>query len=145
MDYRRLEPSDFDQVTDLAIRGMRPNLYPLHLARWKVRATVEHFHRSATDFHLVAFDDAKPVAAIAVKRQELLFFERQEAIVVMLFSTVTGAGFRLLRAAIEWFRADPMLRRLIWPLEFDADPRLLRISERMGFNTSNVNLSIYKV
>jgi len=65
--------------------------------------------------------------------------------VVMLFSERVGAGFRLLREALRWFAADPMLRRLTWPQELDAEPRVMRIAERIGFNNSNVNFHVYKV
>lgn len=145
MEYRRITAEEADQAAHFAVRGMRPTLYPLDLSMEKVRAMVKHFTKSESDFHLAAFDEGVMVGGIAVLRQELPWFVYQEAIVVMLFATKPPAGFHLLRAALRWFNDDPFMRRLAWALEFDVEPRMLRIGERLGFNSSNVTLHKYKV
>lgn len=145
MEYRRLNPDEADQAAQFAVRGMRAGLYPLDVSMAKVRAMVEHFLTSQRDFHLAAFDDGKLVGGIGVLRQELPWFEYHEAIVVMLFATKPPAGFHLMREAMRWFGGDPFMRRFAWSLEFDVEPRMLRIGERLGFNSSNVTLHKYKV
>lgn len=147
MNLRRITTDDISEVAAFAVRGLRPDLYPLHVSQAKVRGMVHHLALSQRDFQLAAFDDSGAmVGGIGVLRQELPWFERQEAVIVMFFATVAGVGRTLLQAAVEWFQADPMLRRLTWPLEADADVRaMLRYAGRQGFNSSNVNATLYKV
>lgn len=145
MEFRRVLPADVEAVADFAIQGLRPNLYPLHVSREKVRAMIAHFGQSRIDFNLGAFEDGKPVGIVAVLVSELPWFERREACIVALYATRPGVGWKLLREVFAWYRAEPLLRRLTWPLEFDVAPRMLKIAERYGFNSSNVNMTHYKV
>lgn len=143
MDYRPVQPSDVDAVAAFAIEGLRPDLYPGHLDRSKVLRTIRHFC-DGNGWNLVAFDGARVVGVAAALEQEQFWFERREAIVVCLFATVPGVGWRLFRAMRRWFDADPMLRALRWPFEFDADPKQLRVAERFGCNSFHVTASRYK-
>lgn len=121
-------------VAEFAIEGMRADLYPgLRLSRKKVDAVVEHFRGSWTDFHLVAFDKGKVAGAIAAAVQELLFFERAEAHVVMCRAVVPGVGRRLIAALRAWAGSDIRVRRVQFPQEFHADPRAVRLLARYGF------------
>lgn len=139
MKYRRLEVEDMPAVADFAIEGMRAELYPgLRVSRDKVLSVVDHFRRSARDFHLVAFDERGQVAgAIAALVSEMLFFERCEAVVVMCRSVMPGTSFRLFSALRAWADAQMMVRRVVFPLEFHADPRQAAVlGRRYGFTQS---------
>lgn len=144
MEFRRVTPQDIEAVTTLAIRGLRPHLYPCHLSREKVTAMVSHFAHGGHGWNMVAFDGAKPVALAAVLVQEMPWFERCEAVVVALYSERAGAGRRIVREMFRWYVGQPMLRALRWPLEFDAQPSMMKVAERMGFNSFNVTASHYK-
>lgn len=145
MEFRRLKPSDIEAVTAFAVQGMRPDLYPGHLDMNKVRTTVRHFCHSASDWHLAAFEGDQVVGICAVQVSEQPWFERHQATVVALYAVVPGVGRRLVRELMAWYGEQPMLRRLHWPQEFDVRPSMLRYAERLGFNSSNVVLSHYKV
>lgn len=145
MEIRRLNPSDIEAVTAFAIRGLRPDLYPGHLDMNKVRTTVRHFCYSASDWHLAAFEGGEVVGICAVQVSEQPWFERCQGTVVALFATVPGVGWRLVRELMSWYGEQPMLRRLYWPLEFDVEPRMMRIAERFGFNSFNTVATHYKV
>lgn len=123
---------------------MRPDLYPLNLSRGKVAATVLHAVESP-DFHMVAFDGCAPVALGAARVVEMPWFERCEAHVYALFSERSGAGSRIVRELMRWYQANPMLRRLMWPMEFDAPVSMMRLAERLGFNSFNTVACHYKV
>lgn len=129
----------------MAIRGLRPDLYPLNLSVDKIRATVRHARDSATDFNMAAFEGGKPVAIGAARVAEMPWFERCEAHVYVLFSERAGAGSRIVKEIMAWYQANPMLRRLIWPMEFDAPVSMMRLAERLGFNSFNTNACHYKV
>lgn len=136
MEFRRLrDTDDLEAVADFAIAGMRADLYPgLRVSREKVLAVVEHCQRSAADFHLVAFDAGRIVAAIAAIKHEMLWFERCEAHVIICRSVAPGAGFRLFAALRRWADEDMMVRRVVFPIEFHADPRQAEVlARRYGF------------
>lgn len=145
MILRRLEPGDAEAVADLAITGLRPDLYPmLRLSRPKLLGVIEHFRTSLADFHLVAFDGNRPVGAVAALVQESLTFERCEAVVVMLFAQRPNLGASLVGALMDWARADIRIRRVTWPLEPDASPAMARYARRQGFGCHNTTVSYLK-
>lgn len=117
-----------------AIEGMRVDLYPgLELSRLKVEFVTKHFAESFHDFHMVAFEGGRVVGAIAAAVQEPLFFARAEAHVVMCRAVVPGVGRRLIAALRRWADQDARVRRVLFPQEFHADSRALRLLGRYGF------------
>ena len=126
MDYRRITPDDVPQALAFAIEGLRPERVPLVFSRARTQAVVEHFQRSATDFHLAAFDGDRMVGLIAAAIADMPFFERCEAHVYVLYATVPGVGRALIRQMLEWFKATPRLQRLVWVQNPDADKRTHR-------------------
>jgi RimJ/RimL family protein N-acetyltransferase len=143
--YRRIDSADIAAVERFAMRGLRSERVPMHLSRERVRAVIEHFARSQTDFHMGAFDGNEMVGGIAVTVVPMLFFERSEAHIVMLFATAPGVGFRLLRAAMTWAQRNPAVRRVLWSLEDDADhDRMERAARRYGFTKRHALVVAYK-
>lgn len=144
MELRRITPDEIDQVAEFAIDGMHVERYPLHLDCTKVREAVTHFQRSSTDFHLAAFESGRIVGAIAAAVVGMHWWERCEAHIVVFRSASVGAGRQLLRALMAWFDGQPMVRRLTWAFERDADPRQKRYAKRFGFNTFALVATAYK-
>jgi hypothetical protein len=145
IEYRRIQPADLAAAAEFAIRGLRPDLYPMRLAPEKVDSTIRHFMHSTTDFHLGAFDGERVVGGIAAVVTESPWFERADATVVMCQAIVPGVGRRLLAALRAWMDGDMRIRRAFFPLEFDADPRMLRLLARYGFGSSQVVCIYHKV
>lgn len=113
---------------------MRLDLYPeLEISKIKVEFVAKHFADSWHDFHLVAFDAGRVVGGIAAAVQEPLFFGRAEAHVVGCRAVVPGVGRRLIAALRKWADTDSRVRRVIFPQEFHADPRALKLLARYGF------------
>lgn len=145
MEYRRLTIADIEPVAAFALEGMRPHLYPAQrVSLDKVRAVVRHFHDSASDFHLLAFEAGRLVAAIAATVQESLFFERGEAHLVMCRAIAPGAAPAMFRALRTWFEREPRARCMRWPAEFDAPPSMTRLMRRYGFTHRVVTCTLYK-
>lgn len=138
-------PDDVPAVAAFAIEGMRVHKYPgLRVSEPKVRAVVEHFERSHSDFHLCAFKGDELVGAIAAAVVEMPFFERYEAHVVMCRAVEPGSGERLISSLRTWADRDMRIRRVQWPQEFDARPGVARIAARHGFTQRNTNCIYYK-
>ena len=113
IEYRRITPADVPAVAQLA------------------RAALA----TAGDLPLRP-SAAKIDAAVAAMVQEMPFHERREAHVCMCFSTLPGAGMRLIRALVAWFREDFLLRRLVWAMNPGFDERLTRLARRIGFEAA---------
>lgn len=145
VEYRRLTLADIEPVAAFAVDGMRPHLYPAQrLSMDKVRAVVRHFHDSASDFHLLAFDAGRLVAAMAAAVQESLFFERAEAHLLMCRATAPGAAPSMFAALRTWFEREPRVRCIRWPQEFDAPPAMTRLMGRYGFRQRAAVCTLYK-
>jgi hypothetical protein len=145
VNFRPITAADLPTVEAFAIEGLRPDLYPLHLSRDKVRAVIGHFAKPNNDFSLAAFDGEQMVGGIAAVVQEQLWFERHEAIVVMCYATVPGVGRTLVRRLMEWVSDEPRVRVVRWPCEFDAPRSMVRLAQMCGFNSFNATASYYKV
>lgn len=134
IEYRRLTAEDCEPVAAFAIEGM-PSHDGLLLSPQKVRAVVWHFWKSATDFHLVAWEGRKVVGVLAAVVGELLFFERSEAVVVVCQARgVPGVGRELIRRFMAWARESFMVRRVQFPMDLGSRPGYQRLLRRAGFN-----------
>ncbi|MBQ1765094.1 MAG: hypothetical protein IIZ92_19655 [Aquincola sp.] len=123
---------DVGAVTDLALRSL-PDEPGLQASRQKVREVVRGFATDHVHFHQVAFDHAgRPVAGIAILTAEMPFHEGREAAVMFCYSEHPGAGRRLWRAAMEWFHADPTLKRIRWDQNDRFDERIWEFARRLG-------------
>jgi len=133
--YRTLQPDDVDAVAAFAAEGMPGRDSPgLLFSPDKVRAVVQHFQRTPSDFHLVAFDAGKVVGAIAACVSEMLFFERCEATVVMCQARgVPGVGRVLIGRLMQWAHSDMRVRRIQFPIEIQARPGFERLLRGFGF------------
>jgi len=133
MQFRPVTIEDIDAVEMLAIEGMRPHLYSGHLVPQKIRAAIAHFAKSKTDFNLVAFEDGKPVGAIAAFSNPSMWFERHDAYVCMCFTKRPNIGAHMIDALMKWVDRSFNIRGVIWPQEFDSRPGFARLLRRYGF------------
>lgn len=138
IEYRRIGPGDIDQAAAFAIAGMRPELYPMRLSTAKIEATLQHFMQSTSDFHMAAFDGSRIVGGIAAAVYESPWFERCDATVVLCRATTPGVGRKLIASLKAWADDDFRVRRVMFPLEFDADTRMQRLLARYGFCSTQV-------
>jgi len=145
IELRRLRADEIEQLADFAIEGIRPELYPLHLDRAKVRAVVQAFIEPHQDrFQLAAFDGDRVVGAVAAAVMPMLWFERCEAHVILCRAIAPGTGRKLLGALKHWANQDMRIRRVIWPMEFHADERIAKLAKRAGFDNTLTVCSYYK-
>ena len=133
--YRTLQAADIDAVASFAAEGMPMAAPGLRPSPVKVRGVVEHFARTPSDFHLVAFEAGRVVGAIAACVTEMLFFERCEATVVMCQARGTpGVGRELIGRLMAWARDDFRVRRVQFPIEIQARPGFERLLRGFGFH-----------
>lgn len=143
MELRRLRVDEIEMAAEFAIAGLRPDRYPMHLDLDRVLSVAKAIVESPRDFHLAAFESGRLVGGVAAVVSPLPFWERCEAHVVMLRAE-RGVGLRLVRALRQWFMGNPMLRRLQWPMEDDADDRIKRLAAACGFGRTMSVAIAYK-
>lgn len=137
--------ADLAKAKPFVVAGLRVDKYPLHLDHGKVDAVLRTFCEPHPDrFQLAAFRGDAIVAGIAAAVMPMLWFQRCEAHVVMCRSVYPGAGVRLLHALKAWVDADMRIRRIVWPMEFDADARTLRLASLCGFQHQMTLCASYK-
>lgn len=145
IEIRRIKEWDVQAVVKFAIEGMQAENYPLRVEEAKVRHWVRQFMpEDAPHFGQAAFNGGALVGAIAAFVTELPFFERHEAHIVLCRATEPGVGRRLIRYMSEWAKANMMIRRVVFPLEENADPRQALLLRRFGFTREQTNLIYYK-
>lgn len=132
------------ELAQFAVDGMQVHRYPLHVSMPKVAAVIDAVRRGPMHFGRVALQDGRVVGAIAAVVSEMLFFERWEAHVVMCRAVVPGVGRRLIRDLRAWAAADMKIRRVHFPMEEGADPRMGRLLARYGFDRCQSNAIFYK-
>lgn len=133
IEYRALSAADCESVAVFAMAGLPSSSH--RVSPEKVRAVVQHFHRSTDDFHLVAWMDGRVVGAIAAAVSEMLFHERCEAIVVMCQARgPAGVGAELIRRLKAWADREFRVRRVVFPVELGARRGMARLLAQCGFN-----------
>lgn len=144
IEYRMVRADEVQQLADFAIEGMRAERYPLRVARHQVVAVIDWIRTSTNHFGLAAVQDGCIVGAIAAMVSEMLFFERWEAHVVMCRAVVPGTGRHLIAAMKQWADSEVKIRRVHFPIEEGADPRMARLLARYGFDRAQSNAVFYK-
>lgn len=144
IECRRINEWDVRAVCDFAIEGMQADKYPLVVSREKVEFWVRMFMREDQHYHQAAFVGSSVVGTIGVYVTELPFFDRFEGHVVLCRATEPGVGRRLIRFMTEWMRNNMLVRRVIFPLEEGADPRMAMLLRHFGFAREQTNLLYYK-
>lgn len=146
MEFRRIVDGDMERVSRFVVDGMRSYLYPVHLDHAKITATIQALIDD-TDQHwqLAAFENnGGMVGGLGALVVEMPWFERSEAHIIMFRATRVGVGDTLMHRFFEWVRNNIMVRRVFWPLEFDAPLAMLRLARGYGFNGNHAVASFYK-
>ena len=132
---RPIGSSDIEAVTALGVEAANTaEGIPAVMSAEKVRAMVSFFANDGDGhFNLVAFDEGVPVAGIAAYVQEMPFFERSEAQVVMCFSKSHGIGCKLIRALIQWADSNMAVRRIVWVMNEGNEKLASQMARVFGF------------
>lgn len=144
IEYRMVADNEVQQLAAFAIEGMQPHRYPLHVSRFNVVALIRLIQKGEPHFGLAAVRDGEIVGAIAAFVTQMAFFERCEAHVVMCRAVAPGVGRKLISALRSWVDADMKIRRVQFPIEEFADPRIGKLLKRYGFDRVQTNAMYYK-
>jgi hypothetical protein len=146
MEFRRITLEDIERVRPFVVEGMRTHLYPLHLEDAKIDATIQALvDDQRGHWQLAAFENnGRMCGGLGALVCEMPWFERYEAHIIMFRATRPGVGDTLMQRFMQWVRENISVRRVFWPMEFDAPLGMLRLARGYGFNSSHAVASYYK-
>lgn len=134
---RRAKPRDIEAVAQLGLEALKAFAYPrMVVDPDKVRAVAREVVTGAGNFCMVAEQNGALVGAVSALVHEQLFYERRTASVVQFYSKVPRVGVRLIRIFLEWARARPGIKTIVFTVETQADPRIVRLLQRLGLTDS---------
>jgi len=130
---RKATTRDIPAIVRLGKQALREDPIPnTVISTAKLQATAWECVHSTTNYSWVAEVDGEVVAAVCALLQPQQVYERMQATVVQFYTTVPGWGEKLIRHFLEWAE-KPGIKAVVFMLEGNADPRIIKLLERMGF------------
>lgn len=134
--YIEIRPATLSDVDGIAALGLEALGNPdgLRVSREKVYEAARECISSRTNYAGVVVQDGEVVGALCAFVHELMFFERKQASVIQFYCKAPGEGIKLIRDFLAWARSRPMIKMIAFTLECDADPRIGKLLQRLGFD-----------
>ncbi|MDX1505324.1 MAG: hypothetical protein R3221_06385 [Spongiibacter sp.] len=136
---RKAKPQDIPAIVELAVESVSNNPLPVKISREAMRETIQQCMGPA-HFCWVSEIDGVVVGAVVACAQPSFWFERQQASVLMYYSTRRGETAKLLRELARWVKSRPTIKVCVFEAEPESDPRLLAFLRRLGFTRQSSNL-----
>jgi hypothetical protein len=131
---RKATPADIPAIVELGLEAMNKGAYPnMVISREKIEAMARECVSSAQNFSWVAEKNGIVGGVLCALVHDCMFYERRQATVVQFYSHLPGEGMNLLRKLKRWWQSRPGVKMIVFSLEHDADPRIGKILQRMGF------------
>jgi hypothetical protein len=138
---RKAKPSDIPAIVELAVESVSRNPLPLKINRQSMVNMLTQGISCSADFVWVGEVDGVVKACVAAKTGNGFWFERQQSSVCMFYTKTPGLGIELLREYARWVKSRPSIKLAIFSLEPDADPRLAKLLQRLGFGLQTQSLT----
>jgi hypothetical protein len=143
IEIRRATLADIPAVVSLAVESVLRDPLPVRIDREAMAETAKAA-LGPQHFLWVAEVEGQVVAAVGAVVQPGFWFERMSCSVLLYYTRVPGAGLPLLRAFARWVKSRPAIKTAVFELEPNADPRLVRFIQRLGFSRSSQNLTFVR-
>lgn len=130
---RKATPSDTPAIVSLGIEALESNPYEgLVISRDRVNSLITECVSAACNFAWVSEIDGKVVASVMALVHPNMVYERNCATVVQFYTRVPGEGAKLIRQFLRWARSRPAIKLITFTIDYNADPRIGKLLERMG-------------
>jgi len=140
---RRAKLTDIDDIVDIAVESVSRDPLPVKIDRQAMADMVRQCLNPA-HFNWVTEKDGKVVAAVIAHVSAGFWFEKLQASVLLYYTRVPGCGLPLLREFARWIKSRSAIKLAIFELEPDADPRLVKFLNRVGFSRESLNLTFVR-
>lgn len=136
---RRAKLEDIPAIVDIAVESVLRDPLPVKINRDAMADTARTCLNPA-HFMWVAEQDGKVVASVAACVQTGFWFEKLQCSVLLYYTRVPGAAVPLLREFAKWVKSRSAIKLAIFELEPNADPRLVKFLNRLGFARESTNV-----
>lgn len=134
MSIRPAQPKDRARVVELATRAVSVDPLPLRVDKERMGASFDEVVAGNQHFMWVAEHEGVVVAGLAAHVSDGFWFQRSQASVLMFYTEQPGAGIALIREFARWVKSRPVIKMAVFSLERNADPRIVKLLSRLGFN-----------
>lgn len=104
----------------------------LVIDRKHITRMVQECISGPSHFCWVSERDGQIVAVLSALVEDLALYERKQAMCWQFYSKAPGEGIKLIRAFLRWTKGRPIIKRVVFQLEVNADPRIGVMLRRMG-------------
>lgn len=140
---RKAKPQDADAIADLAVESVSINPFPVRLDRESMREEALKAMEPA-HFMWVSEIDGEVVAALGAQVHTSFWFRGKACSVMLLYTRVPGESIKLLREFARWVKGRTGIKTCTFELEAEADPRLARLLNRLGFTRQSLNMTFVR-
>ena len=134
MTIRPAKHSDIAAITELSMESLEVNdPYPcLMPSISRTREAITSLVSGAAHFTWVHEREGKVIGAICGMVHDLMFYERKQLSVVMLYCREPGGGGLLVRRLMRWYRSRPAIKACVFTIENCIDEKLGKFLITMG-------------
>lgn len=132
--------SDADALIELAVESVNKDPLPVKVNRDSMRETVRTLLNPA-HFLWVSELDGVVVAGVAAHVGRSFWYRGLQCSVMLYYTRAAGACIPLLREFARWLKSRSGIKIGVMELEPNADPRLVKFLERIGFTRVSTNVS----
>lgn len=129
-------PRDVDAVVALGIEALEREPEPdLRIDRNHIRKMAIECISGPQHFSWVSEQEGRVVAVVSAMVEDSALYERKIATVLQFYTKAPGEGIKLLRQLFRWAKTRPIIKRVVFQLEVNADPRIAVMLRRMGLRS----------
>jgi hypothetical protein len=136
---RKATLADVPAIVDIAVESVTQNPLPVRICRESMADTAREAIAGNQHFVWVSEIDGEVVAAVGAMSERSFWYERQQCSMMLYYTRVPGEGVKLLREFGRWVKARPVIKIAVIEMEPDADPRLIKLINRIGFFRLSMN------
>lgn len=104
----------------------------LVIDRRAIKDMVRECISGPSHFCWVCERDGQVVGAVSALVEDMALFERKQATVWQFYSKAPGEGIKLIRELLRWAKGRRVIKRVVFQLEVNADPRIAAMLRRLG-------------
>jgi hypothetical protein len=138
---RKATMNDLPAIIDLSVESVSRDPLPVTIDRERMADTGKALIGNPAHFVWVAEDEQGVCACVAACVQPGFWFRGLQCSVLLYYARRPGQGVALLREFARWLKGRSGIKLAPFELEPGADPRILKVLHRLGFQRQSTNLT----
>ena len=138
---RKATRADIPALVELGVESVSRNPLPVKIDPGRMLECAQANVGNPAHFCWVGETAGKVDAGFAAVVQPGFWFKGLQASVLLYYARAPGNGVALVRQFVRWRDSRPAIKLAVLEFEPEADPRLMRLFERLGFARRSMNLT----